>query len=298
MTDVPPWWMTGVIYQIYPRSFQDTTDSGIGDLPGITRRLDYLVGTLGIDAIWISPFYPSPMADFGYDVSDYTDVHPLFGTLADFDELVAEAHARELRVIIDWVPNHSSDQHHWFQAARSSRDDPKRDWYLWHDPDPDGSPPNNWLAAFGGSAWEWDEATGQYYLHSFLKEQPDLNWRNPQLRAAMFDTIRFWLDRGADGFRVDVAHFVMKDPEFRDNPTAPGSDPCPALAPPTKPRIMCTTRRIQTVTTSTGRCGRFSTRMTGIASPSARFRWTTSTDGRRTTATSSTSCICRSTSPC
>jgi glycosidase len=231
MTDVPPWWMTGVIYHIYPRSFQDTTDSGIGDLPGITRRLDYLVGTLGIDAIWISPFYPSPMADFGYDVSDYTDVHPLFGTLADFDELVAEANARELRVIIDWVPNHSSDQHHWFQAARSSRDDPKRDWYLWHDPDPDGSPPNNWLAAFGGSAWEWEEATGQYYLHSFLKEQPDLNWRNPQLRAAMFDTIRFWLDRGADGFRVDVAHFVMKDPELRDNPTAPGSDLMPHSGP-------------------------------------------------------------------
>jgi glycosidase len=221
MTGTAPWWMTGVIYQIYPRSYQDTTGNGIGDLPGITGRLDYLANTLGIDAIWISPFYPSPMADFGYDVSDYTDVHPLFGTLADFDELLAAAHARGIRVIVDWVPNHSSDQHPWFQAARSSRDDPKRDWYIWQDAKPDGSPPNNWLAVFGGRAWEWDEPTGQYFLHSFLKEQPDLNWRNAEVRAAMFDTVRFWLDRGVDGFRVDVAHFVMKDPAFRDNPPAP-----------------------------------------------------------------------------
>ena len=224
MTNTAPWWMTGVIYQIYPRSFQDTTGNGIGDLPGITSRLDYLAGTLGVDAIWISPFYPSPMADFGYDVSDYTDVHPMFGTLTDFDDLVGAAHARGIRVIIDWVPNHTSDQHPWFAAARSSRNDPKRDWYVWQDARPDGSPPNNWLAVFGGPAWEWDEPTGQYYLHSFLKEQPDLNWRNPEVRAAMFDTVRFWLDRGVDGFRVDVAHFVMKDPGFRDNPPAPIPD--------------------------------------------------------------------------
>ena len=219
-----PWWMTGVIYQIYPRSFQDTTNNGVGDLPGITSRLDYLSGTLGIDAIWISPFYRSPMADFGYDVSDYTDVDPLFGTLADFDELLAQAHARGIRVIIDWVPNHTSDQHPWFQAARSSRQDPRRDWYVWRDPRPDGSLPNNWLSVFGGPAWEWDEASGQYYLHSFVPQQPDLNWRNPEVRKAMFQTIRFWLERGVDGFRVDVAHVVMKDPEFRDNPPASGAD--------------------------------------------------------------------------
>ena len=216
--DNRPWWETAVIYQIYPRSFQDTTGNGVGDLPGIIDRLDYLSEVLGIDAIWISPFYPSPMKDFGYDVSDYCDVHPMFGDLATFDLLLAGAHRRNLKVIIDWVPNHTSDQHPWFIESRSSRTNPKRDWYVWRDAKPDGSPPNNWGAAFGGGAWEWDEATGQYYLHSFVKEQPDLNWRNPEVEEAMLDTLRFWLDRGVDGFRIDVAHLILKDPGLRDNP--------------------------------------------------------------------------------
>jgi alpha-glucosidase len=219
------WWQIGVIYQIYPRSFKDTTGNGVGDLAGVIEKLDYLSETLGIDAIWLSPFYPSPMADFGYDVADYTDVDPLFGDLATFDELVAQAHRRGIRIIIDLVPNHSSDQHPWFIESRSSRDSPKRDWYFWADPRPDGSPPNNWLSVFGGPAWEWEEATGQYYLHSFLKEQPDLNWRNPKVKAAMFEVVRFWLERGVDGFRVDVAHYIMKDPQMRDNPPSMGQEP-------------------------------------------------------------------------
>jgi alpha-glucosidase len=212
------WWQHGVIYQVYPRSFCDSNGDGIGDLPGIISKLDYLAHTLGIDAIWLSPFYPSPMADFGYDISNYTDVDPCFGTLADFDRLVAEAHRRDLKIIIDFVPNHTSDQHPWFIESRASRDNPKRDWYVWGDPKPDGSPPNNWVSNFGGPAWELDKTTGQYYLHSFLKEQPDLNWRNPAVKAAMFDVIRFWLERGVDGFRLDVAHYIMKDPDLRDNP--------------------------------------------------------------------------------
>ena len=190
------WWQEAVFYQIYPRSFMDSNGDGIGDLPGITSKLDYLSGTLGVDALWISPFYPSPMADFGYDVADYTDVDPLFGTLADFDALVEGAHERDMRVIIDWVPNHSSSRHPWFLESRSSRDNPKRDWYVWKDPAPDGSPPNNWISVFSGPAWTFDEHTGQYYLHSFLAEQPDINWRNDQARAAMLDTLRFWLRRG------------------------------------------------------------------------------------------------------
>jgi glycosidase len=215
--DPLPWWKAGVVYQVYPRSFQDSNGDGVGDLPGIARRLDHLV-TLGVDALWISPFYRSPMKDFGYDVADYTDVDPIFGKLPDFDALVAAAHQRGLKVIIDWVPNHSSDQHPWFEASRSSRTNPKRDWYTWRDPTPDGSPPNNWLSVFGGPAWTLDPRTGQYYLHSFLPEQPDLNWRNPHLRRAMLETLRFWLDRDVDGFRIDVAHYVMKDPLLRDNP--------------------------------------------------------------------------------
>lgn len=214
----PLWWQTGVIYQIYPRSFADANGDGIGDLQGIISHLDYLSHILGVDAIWLSPFYPSPMADFGYDVADYTDVDPIFGDLQTFDQLVAEAHAHDLRVIIDLVPNHTSDQHPWFKESRSSRQNPKRDWYVWVDPRPDGSPPNNWLSVFGGPAWEIDPQTGQYYLHSFLKEQPDLNWRNPDVKAAMFDVARFWLERGVDGFRIDVAHHIMKDPQLRDNP--------------------------------------------------------------------------------
>jgi glycosidase len=225
-----PWWQTGVIYQVYPRSFMDTTGNGVGDLNGISEKLDYLSQTLSVDAIWLSPFYPSPMADFGYDVADYTDVHPLFGDLAAFDELVAQAHQRGLMLIIDMVPNHTSDQHAWFLASRASRDNPKRDWYIWADPKPDGSPPNNWLSVFGGPAWEWHEATGQFYLHSFLKEQPDLNWRNPAVKAAMFDAVRFWLERGVDGFRIDVAHYIMKDPQLRDNPV--NSEPKPGLHKP------------------------------------------------------------------
>ncbi len=218
------WWQRGVIYQIYPRSFMDSNGDGIGDLQGVINRLDYLSITLGVDAIWLSPFYPSPMADFGYDVSDYTNVAPVFGDLETFDQLVLHAHQRGLKIIIDFVPNHSSDQHPWFQNSRSSRHNPQRDWYVWADPKPDGSPPNNWLSVFGGSAWEWDQTTNQYYLHSFLKEQPDLNWRNPQVKDAMFAALRFWLDRDVDGFRIDVTHFIMKDPALRDNPLKPTAD--------------------------------------------------------------------------
>lgn len=218
------WWQHGIVYQIYPRSFQDTNGDGVGDLNGITRRLDYLQD-LGVDAIWVSPIYPSPMADFGYDVADYCGIHPMFGTLSDFDRLLEAAHGRNLRVILDFVPNHTSDQHPWFLESRSSRTNPKRDWYIWRDAKPDGGPPNNWISNFGGSAWQWDEATGQYYYHAFLKEQPDLNWRNPEVRAAMYDTLRFWLERGVDGFRVDVIWHLIKDAQFRDNPPNPGYQP-------------------------------------------------------------------------
>ena len=215
-----PWWKAGVIYQVYPRSFQDTDGDGVGDLVGIEERLPYLAG-LGVDAIWISPIFPSPMADFGYDVADYCGVDPRFGALADFDQLLAAAHALGLKVILDLVPNHTSDEHPWFRESRSSRTDPKRDWYVWRDAKPDGSPPNNWVSDFGGSSWEWDATTGQFYLHAFLREQPDLNWRNPDVRAAMSDVMRFWFDRGVDGFRIDVLWHVIKDAEFRDNPRKP-----------------------------------------------------------------------------
>jgi alpha-glucosidase len=200
-----------VVYQVYPRSFADTDGDGVGDLDGIRRRLDHLVH-LGVDALWISPFYRSPMKDAGYDVSDFCAVDPTFGTMADFDRLLADAHDRGLRVLVDWVPNHTSDQHPWFVASRSSRRDPKRDWYIWRDQ------PNRWRAALGaGSAWTWDERTGQHYLHLFLPEQPDLNWRNHGVVAAMYDTLRFWLDKGVDGFRIDVAHCLGKDPDFADD---------------------------------------------------------------------------------
>lgn len=213
-----PWWQGAAIYQIYPRSFADSDGDGVGDLPGITTRLDYLK-RLGIDAIWLSPFFPSPMADFGYDVADYTDVDPRFGTLADFDVMLAEAHARGIRVVIDWVPNHSSDQHPWFLESRRGRDSDKRDWYVWRDPAPGGGPPNGWVSNFRavGPAWTFDEASGQYYLHSFLPEQPELNWENTEVRAAMADTLRFWLDRGVDGFRIDVVFKLAKDPALGDN---------------------------------------------------------------------------------
>ncbi|HET8776506.1 MAG TPA: alpha-amylase family glycosyl hydrolase, partial [Candidatus Limnocylindria bacterium] len=208
------WWQYGVIYQVYPRSFQDTTGDGIGDLEGIRRRLDYLEW-LGAEAAWISPFFPSPMVDFGYDVADYTDVDPRFGSLADFDRLLADAHERGIKIILDLVPNHTSDQHPWFVESRRSRSSERRDWYLWLDPAPDGGPPNNWRSEFGGSAWEFDEATGQYYYHAFATEQPDLNWRNVEVREAMYDVMRFWLDRGVDGFRVDVMWHMVKDERFR-----------------------------------------------------------------------------------
>jgi alpha-glucosidase len=204
----PRWWQTAAIYQIYPRSFADTNGDGTGDLRGITGRLDYL-SWLGVDAIWISPFYPSPMADFGYDVADYIGVDPLFGALEDFDELLTAAHERGIRVVIDYVPNHTSEQHPWFVESRSSRDNPKANWYVWRDPKPDGSLPNNWISMFAGPTWTWDATREQYYLHIFLSEQPDLDWRNPEVRAAMFDVARFWLDRGVDGFRIDVAPMVM-----------------------------------------------------------------------------------------
>ena len=222
------WWQTGVIYQVYPRSFQDTDGDGVGDLKGITARLDYLKG-LGVDAVWISPIYPSPMADFGYDVSDYTGVDPLFGTMEDFDALLAAAHAKGLRVILDFVPNHTSDRHPWFVESRSSRTNAKRDWYLWHDAAAAGDDwkpaqtrlPNNWMSHFGGPAWTWDEGTQQFYLHSFLKEQPDLNWRNSEVREAMYAAMRFWLDKGVDGFRMDVLWLLIKDVYFQSNPPNP-----------------------------------------------------------------------------
>jgi alpha-glucosidase len=211
------WWQRGIIYQVYPRSFQDSNGDGIGDLQGLRQRLDHIAG-LGADAIWLSPIYPSPMADFGYDVADYTGVDPLFGTLSDFDALVADLHARGLKIILDFVPNHSSCAHPWFIESRSSRTNAKRDWYIWRDPAPDGGPPNNWRGNFGGSAWTLDPTTGQYYHHAFLPEQSDLNWRNADLVAAMHDVLRFWMRRGVDGFRVDVIWHLMKDPDFRDNP--------------------------------------------------------------------------------
>jgi len=216
------WWQRGVVYQIYPRSFKDTNGNGVGDLQGVIEKLDYL-HALGIDVLWLSPFYPSPMADFGYDVADYCDVDPLFGDLATFDRLVAGAHTRGLKIIIDWVPNHTSDQHRWFTESRSSRDNPKRDWYIWREPAPGGGRPNNWGSFFGGPAWTYDTQTGQYYMHQFCKEQPELNWRNPEVKAAMFDTLRFWMKRGVDGFRMDVIGLIIKDEALRDNPPNPNA---------------------------------------------------------------------------
>jgi alpha-glucosidase len=214
------WWQAGTIYQIYPRSFQDSNGDGIGDLAGIVGRLPYL-RQLGVDAIWLSPIFPSPMADFGYDISDYIGVDPIFGTSADFDALIAAAHGHGLKIILDLVPNHTSDRHPWFVESRSSRHNPKRDWFIWHDPKPDGGPPTNWMSEFGGSAWQYDEPTGQYYYHAFLDKQPDLNWRNPAVREAIYEVMRFWMRRGVDGFRVDVIWHLIKDEQFRDNPTNP-----------------------------------------------------------------------------
>lgn len=218
--DAREWWRGSVIYQIYPRSFADSNGDGVGDLAGITARLDH-VASLGVDAIWLSPFFTSPMRDFGYDIADFCDVDPIFGTLADFDALIARAHQLGLRVLIDQVYSHSSDQHRWFKESRSSRDNPKADWYVWADARTDGSPPTNWQSVFGGPAWTWDARRGQYYLHNFLREQPDLNFHNPEVQEATLATAKFWLDRGVDGFRLDALNFSMHDPELRDNPPAP-----------------------------------------------------------------------------
>jgi alpha-glucosidase len=215
-----PWWRGAVIYEIYPRSFYDSNGDGVGDLPGVIERLDY-VASLGVDAIWIAPFFRSPMADFGYDVSDYRSVDPLFGTMDDFDRLLAKAHALGLRVMIDQVLSHTSSEHPWFRESRESRDNPKADWYVWADAKPDGSPPNNWLSIFGGVAWRWEPRRAQYYLHNFLAAQPDLNYHAPQVRAAILDDVRFWLDKGVDGLRVDAVNFCFHDRLLRDNPARP-----------------------------------------------------------------------------
>ena len=213
------WWREAVIYQVYPRSFCDSNNDGVGDLPGITSKLDY-IASLGVDIVWISPFFTSPMRDFGYDVSNYCDVDPLFGTLADFDALIERAHQLGLKIMIDQVLSHSSDQHPWFVESRQSRTNPKADWYVWSDPQPDGTPPNNWLSIFGGSAWQWDSRRRQYYLHNFLTSQPDLNFHQPEVQQAHLDNMRFWLERGVDGFRVDACIFHFHDAQLRNNPPA------------------------------------------------------------------------------
>lgn len=223
------WFKNATVYQIYPWSFADSNNDGIGDLAGITSRLNYLED-LKVDAIWLCPIYKSPMADFGYDVSDYCDIDPRFGSLTDFDNLVNEAHLRNIKVVMDFVVNHTSNQHDWFLESRSSKTNPKRDWYVWKDAKSDGSPPNNWQSSFGGPAWEFDETTGQYYLHTFLKEQPDLNWENPEVRKAMQDVIRFWFNRGVYGLRVDAAQLISKDTEFQDKVFVEGG-PCNQMSP-------------------------------------------------------------------
>ncbi|MFV0383456.1 alpha-amylase family glycosyl hydrolase [Paracoccus sp. (in: a-proteobacteria)] len=232
--NVANWWKGGVIYQIYPRSFQDTTGDGIGDLAGIAQRLPY-VASLGVDAIWISPFFTSPMKDFGYDVSDYRGIDPIFGTMEDFDALITRAHDLGLKVMIDLVLSHSSDQHPWFAESRASRDNARADWYVWADPKPDGTPPTNWLSIFGGSAWQWDARREQYYLHNFLTSQPDLNFHNSDMREALLEMTRFWLEKGVDGFRLDTVNFYFHDAELRDNPPLPPelrrSDTAPAVNP-------------------------------------------------------------------
>ena len=229
--DPTEWWRGAAIYQIYLRSFQDSTGNGVGDLAGATRRLSH-IRSLGADAVWITPFYPSPMRDFGYDVTDYTGVDPLFGTQQDFDALVAEAHRLGLKVLIDLVLSHTSDQHPWFQESRKSKDNLKADWYVWADAKPDGSPPNNWLSSMGGIAWQFDPRRRQYYLHNFLTEQPDLDFHNPDVRAAALDVMRFWLQRGVDGFRLDVVNYLFHDRQLRDTPPATVREQWPHLVNP------------------------------------------------------------------
>ena len=223
------WWKNAVIYQIYPRSFKDTNSDGVGDLAGIIEKLDYLNdgtdGSLGIDAIWLSPIYKSPMADLGYDISDYYNIDSVYGRMTDFEKLISGAHKREIKVIMDYIPNHTSDKHPWFIESKKSRDNPKRDWYIWRDAKPDGSPPNNWLSVFGGSAWTIDKKTDQYYLHSFLPEQPDLNWRNPLVETELQKVLKYWMAKGVDGFRTDALNHLIKDEQFRDEPPNPGYKP-------------------------------------------------------------------------
>lgn len=228
------WWRGAAIYQIYPRSFQDSNEDGIGDLAGIIHRLDH-IAKLGVDAIWISPFFRSPMLDFGYDVSDYRDVDPMFGTLGDFDALIERAHQLGLKVLIDLVLSHSSSEHPWFKESRSSRENSKADWYVWADAKPDGAPPNNWLSIFGGPAWEWDGERMQYYLHNFLVEQPDLNFHNPEVQDELLDIARYWLERGVDGFRLDTVNFYVHDQELRDNPPLPVEERNDKTAPAVNP---------------------------------------------------------------
>ncbi|WP_375259280.1 alpha-amylase family glycosyl hydrolase [Citreimonas sp.] len=230
----PEWWRGAIIYQIYPRSFQDSNGDGIGDLLGIAQRLPY-VASLGVDAVWISPFFTSPMKDFGYDVSDYYDVDPMFGSLADFDHLIRAAHEHHLKVFIDLVLSHTSDEHPWFRESRSSRDNPKANWYVWADAKPDGTPPNNWLSIFGGSSWQWDTTRCQYYLHNFLQEQPDLNFHEPEVQKTLLDVARFWLVRGVDGFRLDTVNFYTHDVQLRDNPPLPVEERNPITAPAVNP---------------------------------------------------------------
>ncbi len=230
----PDWWRGAVIYQIYPRSYQDSNGDGIGDLSGIIHRLPH-VASLGVDAIWISPFFTSPMLDFGYDVSDYRDVDPMFGTLGDFDALISRAHELGLKVIIDLVLSHTSDIHPWFKESRTDRTNAKSDWYVWADPKPDGTPPNNWLSIFGGSAWEWDGQRMQYYLHNFLREQPDLNFHNMDVQQELLDVARFWLERGVDGFRLDTVNFYVHDKELRDNPPLEKDGKDSEIAPSVNP---------------------------------------------------------------
>ena len=228
------WWRGAVIYQIYPRSFQDSNDDGIGDLKGVIRRLPH-IASLGVDAIWISPFFTSPMEDYGYDVSEYRDVDPMFGTLQDFDDLIGAAHRHGLRVMIDLVLSHTSDQHEWFQESRANKTNDKADWYVWADPQPDGSPPNNWLSIFGGPAWEWEGRRGQYYLHNFLNSQPDLNFHEPAVQNALLDVARFWLDRGVDGFRLDTINFYFHDKMLRSNPPLSPEERNATIAPSVNP---------------------------------------------------------------
>ncbi|RME14341.1 MAG: DUF3459 domain-containing protein [Alphaproteobacteria bacterium] len=234
MVKDPDWWRGAVIYQIYPRSFQDSNGDGIGDLRGIVRRLPH-VASLGADAVWISPFFTSPMKDFGYDVSDYCDVDPMFGTLADFDAVIETAHGLGLKVMIDLVLSHTSDRHPWFVESRASRDNARANWYVWADPKPDGTPPNNWLSIFGGPAWQWDGRRMQYYLHNFLREQPDLNFHEPEVQAALLEVARFWLERGVDGFRLDTINFYFCDKELRDNPALPPEERNSTIAPAVNP---------------------------------------------------------------